>query len=178
MGFTKNSLTSLQQFIGRVIKRIRCNHGLEHATLHMLAQRKPTTSLAGQSDYWGFWIIGDVNSNEVLESAQAALQRLQAGESQLAVHPYCGTNLVASAILGSLAGLSVFIGSGKRTRSKLERIPLAVAMVSLSLVLARPFGIWLQEHFTTSADASGLQIQSVRPLRRGWMRAQRVNTRG
>ncbi len=178
MGFIKISSTNLNQFIGRVIKRIRCNHGLEHATLHVLAQRKPNTSLAGQSDYWGFWIIGDVNSKEVLESAQAALQRLQAGESQLAVHPYCGTNLVASAILGSLAGLSVLIGGGKRTRSKIERIPLAVALVSLSLVLARPFGIWLQEHLTTSADAADLQIQSVRPIQRGWMRAQRVNTRG
>jgi len=178
MTLSKPSGTTIKSFIGHVIQRIRRNHGLEHATLHVLSQRKPTTSLAGQSDYWGFWIIGDVSQTEVQESALEALRRLQAGENRLAVHPYCGTNLVASAILGSLAVGSVFIGRGKRSRSKLEKIPLAIALASLSLMLARPFGAWLQEHFTTSADAASLQIQSIRPVQRGWMRAQRVNTRG
>lgn len=178
MTLSKPTGINLKPFIGHVFQRIRRNHGLEHATLHVLSQRKPGTSLAGQSDYWGFWIIGDVSQSEVQESAQEALRRLQAGENQLAVHPYCGTNLVASALLGSLAVLSVFIGSGKRSRSKLERIPMAIALASLSLMLARPFGAWLQEHITTSADAIGLQIQSIRPVQRGWMRAHRVNTRG
>ncbi|MGB9585856.1 MAG: DUF6391 domain-containing protein [Anaerolineales bacterium] len=178
MTLSKPSRTNIKTFIGHIIRRIRRNHGLEHATLHILSKRRPTTSLAGQSDYWGFWIIGDVSQNEVQESAQEALRRLQAGENQLAVHPFCGTNLIASALLGSLAVMSAFIGSSRRSRSKLERIPLAIALASLSLMFSRPVGTWLQEHITTSADVVGLQIQSIRPVQRGWMRAQRVNTRG
>ncbi len=178
MSSTTDDLTSYLTMFRRVILRIRQNHGLEHATLHMLAKRKPTTSLAGQSDYWGFWIIGDVSESEVEESAQEALTRLQAGESQWVVHPNCGTNLVASALLGSLAVLGGFAGSGKHLRDKLERFPLAITLVSLSLVLARPFGTWLQSHLTTSSAAKGVQIQSVKTINRGWIRAKRVQTQG
>jgi hypothetical protein len=43
-----------------VISRVQRNHGLEHATLHILSQRYPKQSLSGHSDTGGFWIIGDV----------------------------------------------------------------------------------------------------------------------
>ncbi len=38
------------------LSRIRRNHGLEHAALHVLAERHPGKPLAGHSDLNGFWI--------------------------------------------------------------------------------------------------------------------------
>lgn len=160
------------------IERVRRNHALEHATLHVLAQRKPHTSMAGQSDFFGFWILGDVTLEEVQESVAEALQRLRSGERELAVHPFCGTNLVAAALLGGAAALVAFWGSGRRLRDKFERLPLAISLSGLSLILARPLGVWLQRTLTTSAEAMTLEVRSIRKVQRGWMRAYRISTRG
>jgi hypothetical protein len=162
----------------RLLSRVRRNHALEHATLHVLAQRKPHTSLAGQSDFFGFWILGDVSLEEVQESVAEALQRLRSGERKLAIHPFCGTNLAAAALLSGVATLLAFAGSGKRLREKLERLPLAISLSGLSLLLARPIGAWLQGHLTTLGEVEGLEVTAIRPLRRGWMRAYRISTRG
>ena len=48
-----------------IISRVRRNHGLEHATLHVLAERHPGLSIAGHSNPGGFWILGDVSTEEV-----------------------------------------------------------------------------------------------------------------
>lgn len=164
--------------LSSIFWRVRRNHALEHATLHLLSRKNPRTSIAGQSDFGGFWIIGDVSSQDVEESVQEALQRLKNGERQLAIHPFCGTNLVASALVGGLAAMGAFFGSGKRLRDKLERLPLAVALIAVSMIFSRPLGAWLQSRVTTSSDVSQMQIRSVRPMQRGWVRAHRVSTQG
>jgi hypothetical protein len=161
-----------------LIGRVQRNHALEHATLHLLAQRHPQTSMAGQSDFFGFWILADVTLEEVQESVAEALQRLRQGEHQLAIHPFCGTNLAAAAFLSGSAAILAFLGSGKRLREKLERLPLAISLSGLSLLFARPFGTWLQSHLTTSAAVQGLEVTAIRRVRRGWMRAYRISTRG
>lgn len=163
-------------FILEMLLRVRRNHALEHATLHVLSQRKPQTSLAGQSDFGGFWILGDVSTAEVKASVEEALTRLKGGESRLAVHPFCGTNLLASAILGSLAAMSAFLGSGKRLRDKVERLPFAISLVALSMVFARPLGGWLQRNVTTSGEVGGMKIRSVRAMRGRWLRTHRIST--
>jgi hypothetical protein len=83
------------------ISRIRRNHGLEHATLTILAQRFPNTPMAGRSSTSGFWLLGEVPTDAVQEAVTQALARMKAGEHHLAVHAHCGTNYVVS---GSLAG--------------------------------------------------------------------------
>lgn len=162
----------------QIVTRVRRNHALEHATLHVLARRKPHTSLAGQSDIFGFWILGDVTLEEVQDSVAEALQRLRSGERELAIHPFCGTNLAAAAFLSGAAALLAFLGSGKRLRDKLERLPLAISLTGLSLLLARPLGAWLQVNLTTSGEVEQLEVTNIRPLRQGWMRAYRISTRG
>ena len=69
-----------------IVSRVRRNHGLEHATLHILSQRYPKRSLAGHSDTGGFWILGDVSIEDVYEAVEEALSRLRNGEKHLAVH--------------------------------------------------------------------------------------------
>ena len=69
------------------ISRTRRNHGLEHATIHLLSRAKPGRPLAGHSDTGGFWLLGEVDTEELVETVQTALTRLQNGERDLAVHP-------------------------------------------------------------------------------------------
>lgn len=160
------------------LSRIRRNHGLEHATLHLLSQRIPAGSFSGHSDAGGFWIIGDVSREEVGAVVQEALLRMKAGEKNLAVHPNCGTNFVTSGILAGLAGFVAFAGGGHRLRDRLERLPLAATLSILALILARPLGLLLQQEVTTSGNPGGMQIVSVASNRRGRWLAHRVRTTG
>jgi hypothetical protein len=105
------------------------------------------------------------------------LQRLEGGESALAVHPNCGTNFVAAGLMaGSFAWLSM-VGA-RSFRSKLERFPMVVSMVTLALMLAQPVGPFLQARVTTAAAPLGMQIASVTRQMRGEMPVFRVLTRG
>jgi hypothetical protein len=158
------------------ISRVRRNHGVEHATLHILAQRYPNLPIAGHSDGNGFWILGDVPLEVVAQASQEAISRLQNGERHLAVHANCGTNFVTSGVLAGAAAFFSLFGAGNRTRDKLERLPLAASLATLALILSRPLGLMIQERFTTSGDPDGLAIHEVRRAKRGSICAHRVIT--
>ena len=171
------SLTSKAGLDTPFISRIRRNHGLEHATLHVLSERYPKQSLAGHSDTGGFWMIGDVSIEDVYEAVEEALTRLRDGEKNLAVHRNCGTNFVTSGILAGLAAVVAMSGVGRRTRDKLERLPLAMFFATLALIFSQPLGFLLQEHVTTSAEPGDLQVIEIVASRRGGMKAHRITTR-
>lgn len=159
------------------VSRLRRNHGLEHATLHVLSKRHPRLSLAGHSDLGGFWILGDVTTEDLQSAVEEALSRLRNGEHNLAVHPNCGTNFATAGVLaGGVAALAMF-GAGQRLRDKLERLPLAATLATLALVLAQPLGLRLQERVTTSGDPGSLEIaQVLAKPKRGRLRVHRIVT--
>jgi len=159
------------------ISRIRRNHGLEHATIHLLSRKSPRTPMAGHSDAGGFWLIGDLDTELVKQCATEALQRMKNGEHKLAVHPNCGTNFVTAGMAGGLAGAAVMFGARKWT-DKVMRLPLAVSLATLALIFTQPFGFLLQEYITTSGRPGALEIVEVIPTRRGRFTAHRVITRG
>lgn len=159
------------------ISRIQRNHGLEHATLHILSQRYPKRSLAGHSDAGGFWIIGDVPLEDVYESVEEGLSRLRNGENHLAVHRNCGTNFVTSGVVAGLAAGIAMLGAGRRTRDKLERLPFAMFLATLALIFSQPLGFVLQERVTTSAEPGNLQVIEIAATRKGRMKAHRITTR-
>jgi hypothetical protein len=158
------------------IARTRRNHGFEHATLHILSRRNPSLRLAGHSDPGGFWLIGDVSLEEVKAALEEALQRLQAGESNLAVHPNCGTNFVTSGILASMAALAAMFGAGRRFQDKLWRLPLAATLATVALIASQPLGRLLQERVTTSGQLETMRVVNISPSRRGKVNAFRVST--
>ena len=160
-----------------IVSRVRRNHGLEHATLHILSQRYPKRSLAGHSDTGGFWIIGEVSIEDVYEAVEEALSRLRNGEKHLAVHSNCGTNFVTSGVLAGLAAVAAMFGVGSRTRDKLERLPLAMFVATLALIFSQPLGFFIQERVTTSAEPGRLQVIEIVATRKGRMKAHRVTTR-
>lgn len=158
--------------------RIRRNHGLEHATLHILARRFPKTAMAGHSNPGGFWIIGDLDTQEVRAAVEEALDRLRAGENHLAVHPNCGTNMVVAGVSAGLVAALAMLRTSQDRSSKLERFPLAVTLATVALLAAQPLGMTLQARVTTSGEPGGLQVVEVTSKNRGRLKAHRVITRG
>jgi len=141
--------------------RVRSNHALEHATLHVLQEKGIRTQLGGISDAGGFWIYGEASIDIVLSAAQEALTRLADGENELAVHPNCGTNIaVGSLVAGGLAWMGM-LGTRGRLSRKLRRLPLAVLLGLIGYQIARPLGPKLQKQVTTNADVKGLEIAEV-----------------
>jgi hypothetical protein len=158
------------------VSRIRRNHGLEHATLHILGDLHPHKMLAGHSDLGGFWILGDISTSDLQAAVAEALRRLQNGEKQLAVHPNCGTNFAASGTLAGIAAALAFLSVGNRLRDRLERLPLAATLATIALILGQPLGMYLQAHITTSGRPGDLQVVEITQSRRGRLTAHRVIT--
>jgi len=178
------------------IARIRRNHGLEHATIHVLSEGHKRFSAQGNSDHRGFHlnIYGDVTEEEVAEAVTEAHRRLRAGERHLAVHPNCGTVLVTTAVLATVAAEAVFsfeqwraeqtpspspspragdqvpsplgggLGRGSSFLNVLNALPSAILAVVVALIVGRPLGLTLQERYTVDGDIRDLAITSIRPV--------------
>lgn len=137
------------------IDNIRRNHALEHATVQlMLGKLGPTFHLVGRAANDGFFIFGDVPAEVLTECAHEALHRLKRGESYWAITPLCGTNILVTGALSSLATIGVMKWARKGKWDK------AMTASTLAVVVARPLGRWLQR-YTTSADLARTEIVDV-----------------
>jgi len=159
-----------------LLTRIRRNHALEHATIHLLSAAYPRRSILGRSDGQGFYLYGEVTTEAVVEAVTRALSRLQSGERGLAIHPNCGTNLVTAASLACLGSLLAFGHPGNRWRARLERLPLALLATAAGLIVARPLGTEIQRHLTTQAELGTLRLLAVRRQPALYYTAHRVLT--
>lgn len=160
-----------------LIGSTRKNHALEHATLHVLAAKYPDRMMGGHSNPTGFFIVGDVPLEAVADASTEALRRLRAGETQLAIHPGCGTNLATSALVGATLGW--FIMRGARSNAgRLMRLPVALMLATAGVLFSRPLGPILQQQITTDANPGALQVTDVRASMRGRITAHRVLTTG
>ncbi len=160
-----------------LITKIRRNHGLEHATVHILSRRHARLSLVGRSDWNGFTLYGSVDTAEVKRAAHEALRRLRRGEAGLAVHPRCGTVLATTGILTALAAfLAIGLDSGPRRRLRWSSIPTAVLAATGAAILAQPLGLFLQEHYTTSGHPGKLEIKNISLQPNPNLIAHRVDT--
>jgi hypothetical protein len=158
------------------IDRIRRNHGLEHATIHVLTAQK-RRSMAGYSDLGGFWIVGDLGTDEVAAAAAEALHRMKNGEPELAIHPGCGTNYVTAGGLAALAAFVSFFGA-RNWRDMLARLPMAMALITGAVIFSQPVGMRLQAQVTTNGQVGDLQVVSVKKVNNRRMVMHRVETRG
>jgi hypothetical protein len=147
------------------ILETRRNHALEHATIHVLARQFPK-HMAGHSNPTGFYLFGDITTQEIWTAATEAQTRLNSGEAELAIHPGCGTNMATTMILSAgFAWLPL-----RKTRSAfwvLLLIPFSFLLALLGYLLSRPLGPWLQKHVTTEANLGSMQIVDIIPVRKG-----------
>lgn len=156
------------------LSRIRRNHGLEHATIHVMSEKFKNFSAQGNSDHKGFNlnIYGDLSEEDVFNCVEEAYGRMKKGEHHLAVHPNCGTVLLTTATMATVAAQLAFTFEQKRTRSKLtpalflNTLPTAILLVVLSLIISRPIGVQLQAKYTVEGDLQEMQLlrmQKVSP---------------
>jgi len=167
--FCFSEKTQMITILQDIVRRTRQHHAIEHATIHVLGERLPRQPFSGFSDPLGFTIYGEVTEDRLRRSVGDALLRLQAGESELAIHPNCGTNLAVTGIL--VAFLALLAGSGKR--HPLEKFVSILLLILPGLLLGRALGARLQK-YTTLAAVGDRWVAEIRPVTVGKVQAYRV----
>ncbi len=161
LGFAAQSLfwiaSGPSQLYGILINpRVRRNHALEHATLHVLEETYGPLNLSGLAFEKGFTVRGDLfDGATVLGAARTALRRLQGGEAGLAIHPRCGTTAVVANLLAAAAFLLLLMITGR-----MSLFSVLVALGAAQLV-GPSLGVWAQRWITTDVDVSQLEILGV-----------------
>jgi hypothetical protein len=141
------------------VKRTRRNHGLEHATVHLLTRRLKQTPMMGRSYDGGFVLFVDAPQEMVEAAAHEALRRMKGGEHALAVHPGCGTSRLTS---GFMASMVAVVGlSGTNRRDAFNRLPAMLTAMMFALLVAEPLGQDLQRHFTTDGNPGDMEITGI-----------------
>jgi hypothetical protein len=144
----------------------RRNHAVEHATLKILARKYDDKNLAGHSNPTGFFLFGDIATDDIPTAIHEAMIRLRAGERELAIHPGCGTNLATSMVLPATLAWFPFQGT-RSIRWRLLLVPVALMFAIFGYFLSKPLGPWLQRNVTTEADLGNLQVKEIISVRKG-----------
>lgn len=152
------------------ISTLRRNHGIEHATVHVLTGWDSSIRLVGRADSTGFNIYGDVPSDMLEKACKEALERMKNGEAHLAVHRGCGTQIVVG---GLLTGLAAAVAIGRKP--KVSRLPDVLLATTLAAFVSQPVGLQVQEKITTSADVQGAEFARVRQVKLGNFEYQHVD---
>ncbi len=159
--------------LNELISRTRRNHALEHATIHMLSRRYKGFNAQGNSVHDGFFlnIYGNIPERAIQEAVAEAYDRLQGGEHGLAIHPNCGTVLLTTATMVTLASQMAFAVEQRRLRRiqanplmLLGAFPAAILAGTVALIMSRPVGLTVQAHVTTDGDLRDLQVARVRKI--------------
>jgi S-ribosylhomocysteine lyase LuxS involved in autoinducer biosynthesis len=163
----------MTNIVAEQISRTRRNHALEHATIHVLSENYKNFSAQGNSTPAGFHlnIYGDLTEDAIADAVNEAVRRMKNGERHLAVHPNCGTVLLTTATMVTLASQMAFVIEQKRQRqdqatmfTSLSALPSAVLAGVVAIILSRPVGMAIQERFTTDGDLGELQVTSIKKV--------------
>ena len=144
-----------------IIDSTRKNHALEHATMTILADRYRGVRMMGHSSPVGFVLMADLPTEIVTDAVLEAKRRLENGEPNLAVHPHCGTNMVASGLAGSAAAFSVLGLVSKKGKNTWWHYLMATLVAVPAFLLAKPLGPKLQKNLTTDPDTQDMAVQMV-----------------
>ena len=159
--------------LSEIISRVRRNHALEHATIHVLTERYQPFSAQGNATLRGFHlnIYGDIGIEAVSQAVDEAYDRLQEGEKKLAVHPNCGTVLLTTATMAVLAAQGTFAFEQRRQKRSafspsvlFNALPSAVLAVTLALIISRPIGLAVQAAYTVEPELGDLRVVKVRKI--------------
>lgn len=155
--------------LNTLVRRTRQHHAIEHAALTLLGRRVPGRRYAGLSDPLGFTVVGNFDQAQVQKAVSDGMLRLQAGESQLAIHPNCGTNLLTTGVLAATAATLARVG----TRDAFTQFVRTLVFVLPAILIAQPLGFRLQQR-TTLPEISDRWMVGVRTTRLGPITLNRV----
>jgi hypothetical protein len=153
-----------------VLFRIRQNHAIEHATMHILARRNSQLHLLAHSDWTGFTIYGEVNTEAVIEAVTEGVLRLRQGESNLAIHPRCGTNLAVP--IGISGGLLLTAMSMPK-EWRFTRFALAL-LAGIAFATRKPLSLAVQRHVTTTSNVHNVRVRAIQHLNHQGIQIHRV----
>jgi len=160
IAFSVHSLVTLATVPVQLVKllaskRVRQNHAIEHATINVIQQKLGQLPLTGFASQNGFTIYGTSDSTVVRKTAQEALSRLRTGETQLAIHPNCGTSMGIVNLIAVVSLLSLLFYSGNL--SVVYVLAAILAAIFLGPILGQP----LQRFITTSTDLDRVEISGI-----------------
>ncbi|MBK8987264.1 MAG: hypothetical protein IPM39_14495 [Chloroflexi bacterium] len=159
--------------LSEIISRTRRNHGLEHATIHVLSEKHKNFNAQGNSDHRGFYlnVYGNLPEATVVTAVEEAYRRMKGGEANLAVHPNCGTVLLTTATMATLAAQTTLALEQRRQKRPsfdlsvfANALPSAILAVVVTLIVSRPLGIYLQAQYTTEGNLGDMQIVSIEKI--------------
>jgi hypothetical protein len=159
---------------------LRQVHALEHATVWVLSEFESKYSnisgfttplvdnelLSGLSTERGFYLYGQVNKIDLQRAVRVALQRLTHGESHLAVHPRCGTNVSVAMLLTFGLGLGMHL---LLPRTPIEQILGWGMAATTAAQLAPELGVLAQRYITTAIPFN-LEIADIKLTQDSWGR--------
>src|SRR5690606_1090499 len=138
------------------IRKTRRNHGLEHATVHVLQRKFKDLKVSGWSMPFGFVLVHNAPADMMEPAATDALTRMNKADADLAVRPNCGTNLITTGMLTALVGL-IFL----RRRITGPRRNAALFWMIVAIMMGQPLGMQVQKHFTTDGDPGDMLIKDI-----------------
>ncbi len=146
---------------GNFVTTLRQNHALEHATISVLTRKVGlNVRMVGRTTTDGFYLYGDIPTEAIREAAKEGLARLQGGEQELAVSPFCGTNI---AVAGIMAGIACLLALGGKDRKR--QVTRAIVVATWAIIAAQPVGRIVQKYLTTTPSLSNVTIKRI--TRRG-----------
>ncbi len=157
----------------KVVHRVRQNHGLEHGTVTVLLEWGARPPLGGIALPVGYFIFARLSEADVEDASREALDQMQAGIRELAVSPYCGTNMLIGAFIGAL--IAMFMT--RKSKGAGVRLMAFTSAILWSTLLSRPIGAVVQRYVTTSGDETGVRINGVTRLGIGRFGVHLVHTR-
>jgi len=140
-----------------ILGRIRQNHAIEHAAMHILAGSVPGLRLFAYSDWTGFLVFGKVETIALADAVREGLLRLRQGETYLAIHPHCGTNIAVP--LGLSGGLLLAAASLPRAW-RFTRLA-CVLLAGFTYGIRQPLSAAAQKYMTTSHDLARARVLAV-----------------
>ena len=154
------------------ILMLRQVHALEHATVWMLSDLEraganqtdiPTDvndneTIGGMSTDRGFYLYGEIDPLNIKRAVRLALNRLQQGEWDLALHPRCGTNVSVAMLLTTGAILTTYLLLPKDPLGQLLGLGVTTSAASW---LAPDIGMSVQKYLTTSIPFN-LKIKEIK----------------
>ena len=136
---------------------LRQIHALEHATVWVLSEtaasleetvsQADNETLGGLSTNQGFYLYGNVTRVNLQRAVRRALQRLQGGEWNLALHPRCGTNLSVNALLSAGLALGAHL---LLPRGPIEQLCGLAAAAVMAAQITPEVGMSVQKYLTTA----------------------------
>jgi len=144
-----------------VNNKVRQNHALQHATIHVLERDLGIPQVEGMAYEDGFTLKGLAEPGVVYQAALKGLEKLKRGERDFAIHPKCGTTILVVNTIASVIFIAVLFLTGN----------LTIISVLVALVLAHltgPFGGRLVQRYITTNPVPDLEVTgvSVQPARK------------